>query len=73
MTGLEWRGSMAYRGGRLLFNVVREPTGWKLYRYSVRNSGEVILRSKEHVRTKAAGCTYAEALAMLSSPKEKVQ
>ena len=64
--GFDCNGTQAYGtgrsgGNRLRFAVERELHGWYLYRYTERN-GEVVFKSKEHVRSQAAGIAYAETL-----------
>jgi hypothetical protein len=59
---LEWKANCALWRGRMAFAVVKEASGWKLYRYSQRNDGRVHFQSKEKVRSMKDGKAYAENL-----------
>lgn len=63
---LEWRGNEAWRDGRKRFEIVKEKTGWKLYRFTERR-GDVVFKSKESVRSLVGGKCYAEQLARLAN------
>ena len=62
---LTWNKTTAYCNGLKVFEVVKENTGWKLYRFVTRNSGETVFKSKEGVPGKRDGISYANGLATL--------
>jgi len=59
---LEWHNDQAFNNGRLVFEVAREKSGWKLYRFRTRLNGETVFHSKEKVKSRKDGIDYAESL-----------